>query len=74
MQVVETLVRRLFDHTTLTFSNVMGPDEDISFFDHPMSYVAASALGGPQVSIANHVILVYQLFFVEITKNCGEIK
>jgi hypothetical protein len=60
-KVVETLVRRLFDHTTLTFSNVMGPDEDISFFDHPMSYVAASALGGPQALIIHYVTYVNKI-------------
>lgn len=40
----------------------MGPDEEISIFDHPISYLAASALTGSQVSIAilyNHALLLY---------------
>ncbi|XP_010505562.2 PREDICTED: O-acyltransferase WSD1-like [Camelina sativa] len=57
-KVVETLVRRIFDHTTLAFSNVVGPDEETSFFGHPMSYVTASALGGSQALIIHFVSYV----------------
>ncbi|KAG7569706.1 O-acyltransferase WSD1 C-terminal [Arabidopsis thaliana x Arabidopsis arenosa] len=60
-KVVETLVKRIFDHTTLAFSNVMGPDEETSFFGHPMSYVAASALGGSQALIIHFVSYVNKI-------------
>ncbi|XP_023640296.1 O-acyltransferase WSD1 isoform X1 [Capsella rubella] len=60
-KVVETLVRRIFDHTTLAFSNVMGPDEETSFFGHPMSYVTASALGGSQALIIHYVSYVNKI-------------
>ncbi|KAG7644134.1 O-acyltransferase WSD1 C-terminal, partial [Arabidopsis suecica] len=48
-KVVQAVSKRLYDHTTLTYSSVMGPNEDISIFDHPILYVAASALTGSQV-------------------------
>ncbi|KAL0785963.1 hypothetical protein Bca101_002209 [Brassica carinata] len=52
---VEAITKRVFSHTTLTFSNVLGPNEDISFFEHPMCYVGASALIGPQALIIHYV-------------------
>ncbi|EOA29307.1 hypothetical protein CARUB_v10025587mg [Capsella rubella] len=60
-KVIESIVKRLCDHTTLTFSNVIGPDEEISFFGHPMSYVTASALGGPQALIIHYVSYVNKI-------------
>ncbi|CAL9236726.1 unnamed protein product [Arabidopsis halleri] len=48
-KVVQAVSKRLYDHTTLTYSSEMGPNEEISIFDHPISYVAASALTGSQV-------------------------
>ncbi|WZY92003.1 hypothetical protein YC2023_064332 [Brassica napus] len=36
IEVVEAIAKRMFGHTTVTFSNVLGPNEDISFFNHPM--------------------------------------
>lgn len=56
---MQAISKRLFDHTTLTYSNVMGPDEEISIFDHPISYLAASALTGSQVSIDRYIIMPY---------------
>ncbi|CAH2058768.1 unnamed protein product [Thlaspi arvense] len=60
-KAVETITKRVFGHTTLTFSNVMGPNEEISFFNHPMSYVGASALVGPQALIIHFVSYVDKL-------------
>ncbi|XP_024003836.1 O-acyltransferase WSD1 isoform X2 [Eutrema salsugineum] len=57
-KVVDTVSTRMFGHTTLTFSNVLGPCEEISFFKHPMSYVGASALIGPQALIIHFVSYV----------------
>nr|VDC89693.1 unnamed protein product [Brassica oleracea] len=55
IKAVEAITKRVFSHTTLTFSNVLGPNEDISFFEHPMCYVGASALIGPQALIIHYV-------------------
>ncbi|CAH2058769.1 unnamed protein product [Thlaspi arvense] len=60
-KVTETIVKRIFGHTTLSFSNVMGPKEEISFFDHPMSYVTATALAGPQALIIHFVSYVNKI-------------
>ncbi|XP_010474267.1 PREDICTED: O-acyltransferase WSD1-like [Camelina sativa] len=45
---LRTLVRKLFGTTTMTFSNVVGPSEEISFFGHHISYIAANTIGIPQ--------------------------
>lgn len=37
--------------TTLWFSNVAGPQEEISLFGHPVAYIAPSCFGQPNVSI-----------------------
>ncbi|VVB02676.1 unnamed protein product [Arabis nemorensis] len=60
-KAVESIAKRIFGHTTLTFSNVLGPNEEISFFDHPMSYVGASALVGPQALIIHFVSYVNKI-------------
>ncbi|CAN6995442.1 unnamed protein product [Brassica rapa subsp. trilocularis] len=51
----------MFGHTTVTFSNVLGPNEDISFFNHPMCYIAASAMFGPHTLIIHYVSYVDKL-------------
>lgn len=58
---MEAIAKRMFGHTTMTFSNVLGPHEDISFFNHPMCYIAASALFGPHVSI---ILIMPHLYFL----------
>ncbi|KAG2332459.1 hypothetical protein Bca52824_003639 [Brassica carinata] len=57
-KAAENIVKRVFGHTTLTFSSVMGPKEEVSLFDHPMSYVTATASGGPQALIIHFVSYV----------------
>ncbi|KAK4485353.1 hypothetical protein RD792_007992 [Penstemon davidsonii] len=41
------ITRSVFYNTTLTFSNVVGPKEEITLFGHPMCYLAPSAYGIP---------------------------
>ncbi|WZY81366.1 hypothetical protein YC2023_027750 [Brassica napus] len=41
------LVRKVIHNTTLTFSNVVGPKEEITFHGHPLSYIAPSVFGHP---------------------------
>ncbi|KAK0591135.1 hypothetical protein LWI29_036100 [Acer saccharum] len=38
---------------TMQFSNVPGPQEEISYYGHPVAYVAPSCYGQPCVSISN---------------------
>lgn len=49
-QALRTLAMRIFERSTIILSNVAGPSEEISLFDHQISYVAASISGFPQVS------------------------
>ncbi|KAL8148413.1 hypothetical protein AgCh_005687 [Apium graveolens] len=39
---------KIASNTTMTFSNVVGPQEEISFYGHHLSYIAPSAYGHPQ--------------------------
>ncbi|KAF8090806.1 hypothetical protein N665_0466s0010 [Sinapis alba] len=48
---VKNLLKRIFGNTTMIFSNVVGPAEEISFFGHQISYIAASSFGIPQALI-----------------------
>lgn len=47
-KVVATLSHRVVKHTTMSFSNVIGPAEDISFYGHPIAFFAPTAYGHPQ--------------------------
>ncbi|KAJ8751949.1 hypothetical protein K2173_000695 [Erythroxylum novogranatense] len=42
------LVHRVLSNTSLAFSNVVGPLEEISFYGHPIEYLAPSVYGHPQ--------------------------
>ncbi|KAL9163134.1 hypothetical protein ABFS82_06G021500 [Erythranthe guttata] len=46
--------RKVFQNTTLTFSNVVGPEEEITLFGHPLSYIAPSVHGFPQALIIHY--------------------
>ncbi|KAI5568417.1 hypothetical protein BDE02_12G013500 [Populus trichocarpa] len=41
------IARRVISNTTLAFSNVVGPLEEISFYGHPVAYIAPSVYGSP---------------------------
>ncbi|KAJ6748783.1 O-ACYLTRANSFERASE (WSD1-LIKE) FAMILY PROTEIN [Salix purpurea] len=41
------MARRVVSNTTLAFSNVAGPVEEISFYGHPVAYIAPSVYGSP---------------------------
>lgn len=48
-QALKNLATRIFGRSAIILSNVVGPSEEISIFDHQISYVAASISGIPQV-------------------------
>ncbi|XP_029130002.1 O-acyltransferase WSD1 isoform X2 [Cajanus cajan] len=48
VKVAAAITRRVLFHTTLAFSNVPGPVEEISFYGHPVEYIAPSVYGHPQ--------------------------
>lgn len=42
------LAQRALFNTTFSFSNVVGPAEEISFYGHPLAFIAPSVYGHPQ--------------------------
>ncbi|XP_019104053.2 wax ester synthase/diacylglycerol acyltransferase 5 isoform X1 [Beta vulgaris subsp. vulgaris] len=45
--VTATITHRALSNATLSFSNVVGPKEEISFYGHPMTFLAPSVYGHP---------------------------
>lgn len=41
---------RINAHTTIAFSNLVGPLEEIGFYGHPLAFLAPSSYGQPHVS------------------------
>ncbi|KAJ8494069.1 hypothetical protein OPV22_015790 [Ensete ventricosum] len=41
------LSKRVLSNTTLSFSNIIGPTEEIEFYGHPMVYLAPTVYGHP---------------------------
>ncbi|KAM7467700.1 hypothetical protein LguiB_015262 [Lonicera macranthoides] len=48
VQAAAVLAHNVILNTTLCFSNVVGPREEISFYGHPIAYIAPSVYGLPQ--------------------------
>ncbi|XP_074283639.1 wax ester synthase/diacylglycerol acyltransferase 5-like [Silene latifolia] len=53
LRAIAALVYRVISHPSLLFSNVVGPKEEISFFGHPIDFIAPSACGIPQALIVH---------------------
>ncbi|KAJ3669456.1 hypothetical protein LUZ60_011406 [Juncus effusus] len=47
VKVTTYLSHRVLMHTTLSFSNIMGPQEEVCFYGHPIVYIAPSVYGHP---------------------------
>ncbi|CAA6665723.1 unnamed protein product [Spirodela intermedia] len=47
IQAAAVLPHRVFSHTTFSFSNVIGPVEEIAFCGHPLVYLAPTVYGHP---------------------------
>ncbi|KAL5718278.1 hypothetical protein ACHQM5_011198 [Ranunculus cassubicifolius] len=48
IKVASFFAKQLLRQTTMTFSNVVGPLEEISFYGHSMTFLAPSVYGHPQ--------------------------
>ncbi|KAL0789535.1 hypothetical protein Bca101_005781 [Brassica carinata] len=42
-----SLTSRTISNTTMSFSNLVGPTEEVSLYGHPITYIAPSAYGHP---------------------------
>ncbi|CAN8254850.1 unnamed protein product [Cochlearia groenlandica] len=47
VEMTATVVKRALSNTTMSFSNLIGPIEEISLFGHPITYIAPSVYGHP---------------------------
>ncbi|PIA35712.1 hypothetical protein AQUCO_03500223v1 [Aquilegia coerulea] len=47
IKAASALMKKVFTHTTMSFSNMVGPLEEISFCGHAMTYLATSVYGHP---------------------------
>ncbi|KAJ4907046.1 O-acyltransferase (WSD1-like) family protein [Raphanus sativus] len=67
LKALMNLVNSIFSRTSVIFTNVVGPCEEISFFDHEISYIAASSCGVPQgltIHMQSYVKKVIHITFV----------
>ncbi|CAD5173394.1 unnamed protein product [Musa acuminata subsp. malaccensis] len=48
IKAAAALCHRVLSNTTLSISNMIGPVEEIVFYDHPLVYLALSVFGHPQ--------------------------
>lgn len=53
VKIADALSHRVFANTTLSFSNMVGPVEEIGFWGHPMAFLAPSCFGQPHALMIN---------------------
>ncbi|EXC04169.1 O-acyltransferase WSD1 [Morus notabilis] len=58
------LLHRIFSSTTMAFSNVVGPSEEIAFYNHSMTYLAATTYGQPNELMVNFQSYVNKMTMV----------
>ncbi|KAI4989266.1 hypothetical protein ZWY2020_036583 [Hordeum vulgare] len=46
---------RMFANTTLAFSNLVGPTQQIEFYGHPVIFIAPSVYGAPQAVLVQYL-------------------
>ncbi|RVW95365.1 O-acyltransferase WSD1 [Vitis vinifera] len=63
-KVAAFLYRRVLNHTTMCFSNVVGPMEEIGFYGHPMAFLAPSVYGQPQGLMIHFQSYINKMTFV----------
>ncbi|XP_022757554.1 O-acyltransferase WSD1-like isoform X1 [Durio zibethinus] len=53
IKAASALSHRILSYTTMCFSNLVGPVEEISFYGHPMAFLAPSSYGQPHALMIN---------------------
>ncbi|KAF3432826.1 hypothetical protein FNV43_RR23928 [Rhamnella rubrinervis] len=59
VKVAAAIAHRVLSNTTMAFSNMVGPLEDVSFYGHPITLIAPSVYGHP------HALTVHYQSYVE---------
>ena len=49
-QITAVAARRAISNTTMAFSNMIGPQEEVGFYGHQITYLAPSVYGHPHAS------------------------
>ncbi|OVA00981.1 O-acyltransferase [Macleaya cordata] len=55
---------KILTHTTMSFSNVVGPLEEIGFYGHPMAFLAPTVYGHPHAFTINYQSYVNKMTIV----------
>ncbi|KAK4850427.1 hypothetical protein QYF36_006655 [Acer negundo] len=58
------IAHRVFAHTTTAFSNVVGPIEEITFYGHPIAFIAPSVYGVDQALTIHFLSYVNKMSIV----------
>ncbi|OAY49015.1 wax ester synthase/diacylglycerol acyltransferase 11 [Manihot esculenta] len=53
IKTANSISHRTISHTTMCFSNLVGPQEEIGFYGHPMAYLAPSSFNQPHGLMIN---------------------
>ncbi|KAE8660510.1 putative CAP [Hibiscus syriacus] len=53
VKTASTLSHRILSHTTMSFSNLVGPLEEIGFYGHPLAFLAPSSYSQPHALMTN---------------------
>ncbi|XVF33168.1 hypothetical protein REPUB_Repub17cG0145300 [Reevesia pubescens] len=53
IKAASALSHRILAHTTVCFSNLVGPLEEIGFYGHPMAFLAPTSYGQPHALMIN---------------------
>ncbi|EOX95706.1 O-acyltransferase family protein, putative [Theobroma cacao] len=53
VKAASALSHRIMSHTTMCFSNLVGPLEEIGFYGHPIAFLAPSSYGQPHALMIN---------------------
>ncbi|KAI3814660.1 hypothetical protein L1987_14303 [Smallanthus sonchifolius] len=64
IKAVGKLNHRVFFNTTLWFSNVPGPKQEVTFYGHDVTYIAPSCYGQPNALMIHIVSYIDKLTFV----------
>ncbi|KAI3524347.1 hypothetical protein L1887_03000 [Cichorium endivia] len=64
IKAVGELNRRVFFNTTLWFSSVPGPEQEVTFYGHEITYIAPSCYGQPNALMIHIVSYMDKLTFV----------
>ncbi|KAH7519481.1 hypothetical protein FEM48_Zijuj08G0040900 [Ziziphus jujuba var. spinosa] len=64
IKVASALSHRIISHTTMCFSNLVGPLEEIGFYGHQIAYLAPSSYGQPHALMINFQSYVNKMTIV----------